>query len=190
MTLLRSKCSYCRHFKLHPGVTNRFICKLRLAEYGLVEQAEELETITLETLTTKIEGTSGYFSKEKEEQEESDDDSKLLDLKRRRNEFVRRIIAKFGGKRHLESLDRAKVESVSEYRRSIIKDFLKACTNNKRCGTCKGYEAARLSLVDAYIYLEYHLSGGKMGVTKFFESVCLCGIKHRWCKVASKLLIL
>ena len=190
LTLLRSKCAYCWHFKLHPVETNRFICKLRLAEYGLVKQAEELEAITLETLGTEIDGVKGFRGGEEEEQEDSDNDVKLLGLQRRRNEFVKRAIKNSKGKRYLGTADREKVESTSEYRRSIIREFLNACTKNKRCGTCKGYEHLMLSSMNTNVYVGYLLYGGRTDATRFSEGLYLCETRHRWCKMTLKLSIL
>ena len=135
LVLLKSKCVYCRHLKLHPGDRNRIFCKLRLVEYGLVKDADELDAITLETTSTKIDGVNGHAS---EDDSEDQANSNLEVLQRRQNEHVRRTLKKHGGKRQLETIERTKVESISESRRFIIKELFAACTRAKYCGTCKG----------------------------------------------------
>ena len=136
LLLLRSKCIYCSHLKLHPAEVNRFICKLRLIEYGLVGEVEELEMIQMRNEAPKINGVNSHVSEDEEQEDDPDDATE--DLQRRREEFLRRAIDNHGGRRHLEKLDRAKIEAISESRRAVIKEFLGACTRAKTCGTCKG----------------------------------------------------
>ena len=139
ITLLNSKCAYCRHLKLHPGETHRIICKLRLVEYGLVEEADALDSITLEKEAKKIDGVYGRINEEGPEAEDPGDKDDSEELKRRRNDHVKLAIEKDGERRRLENMERTKVESVAESRRSIIKELFAACTRTKYCGTCKGY---------------------------------------------------
>ncbi|KAL9125817.1 MAG: hypothetical protein Q9217_005037 [Psora testacea] len=115
---------------------NRFICKLRLIEYGLIGEVEDLEMISMKDGGPKLNGANGHSSEDAEQDSEPEDGTE--DLRRRRNDFVKRAVKKHGGRKHLESLDRAKVESIFESRRGVIKEFLAASTKTKTCGTCKG----------------------------------------------------
>lgn len=135
--LLRAKCVYCSHLKLHPSEVNRFVCKLRLAECGLVEEVEELESIHLQGKSQKRHDLNGSTSDGEEEIEESVSEDEEI-LTRRREAFVKRAIKKHGGRRHLSSLAEEKVEYISEVRRKVIKEFFVASTKVKTCGTCKG----------------------------------------------------
>ena len=134
LRLLRAKCAYCSHLKLHPAEVNRFSCKLKLIRYGLLKEAEDLEEIQLKSKTIKTAGGGGSDEEpESGESEEEDADS----LIKRRNDFVKRSIKNAGGRKR-RSLEVEKVEAVSEERRAVIKEFLGVVTKGRVCGTCKG----------------------------------------------------
>lgn len=135
LRLLRSTCAYCGHLKLHPAEINRYICKLRLVEHGLVKQVEELDNIRLGSAETKgLSGSAEGLEGESQDSQEEDEES----LKRRRNDFVRKAIRGAGGARNRAAVASEKVEAVSEVRRGIVKEFLASITKGKACGSCKG----------------------------------------------------
>ena len=135
LRLLRARCVYCSHLKLHPMEINRFICKLRLVEHGLVKQVEELDHIHLGSATTKtLGGPAKDMDGESEGSEEEDGET----LKRRREDFVRRAIRDAGGKESRVAVASEKVEAISEVRRSITKEFLSVIAKVKACGHCNG----------------------------------------------------
>ena len=134
LRLLRAKCAYCSHLKLHPAEVNRFSCKLQLIRYGLLKEAEELEEIQLKSKRLKMAGGGGSDEEPESEESEEEDADTLI---QRRNDFVRRSIQKAGGRKR-RSLEVEKVEAVSEERRAAIKEFLAAITKGKICGNCKG----------------------------------------------------
>ncbi|KAK4692470.1 DNA-directed RNA polymerase I subunit RPA1, partial [Lecanoromycetidae sp. Uapishka_2] len=120
------------HLRLPPIEVNRFICKLRLIEHGLVWEVEELENIHL---SSKQRGEHAMdVGGESEESEEEDAET----LKHRRNDFVKRAIKEKGGRKIRDAIALEKVESVSEVRRGIIREFLATITKIKTCGSCKG----------------------------------------------------
>ena len=131
LRLLRAKCAYCSHLKLHPSEVNRFTCKLRLIEHGLVQEVEKLEKKEFNSAARMVNGVNGEDS---QGSEEDDEDT----LKQQRNIFVRDAIKKAGGSKHRDTVSSEKVEAVSEVRRAIIKEFLAAITKPKTCGICKG----------------------------------------------------
>ena len=136
LRLMRALCIYCGHLKLHRAEVDRFTCKLRLIEYGLVQEVEELENIHLRSTATKLRGRDTDAMDGEGDSQESEEDEETL--KQRRNEFVTRAIKR---KVHSQSKDAAvseKFEAVGEVRRSIIKEFLVAITKPKTCGNCKG----------------------------------------------------
>lgn len=135
LRLLRAKCAYCSHLRLPPTEVNRFVCKLKLIEYGLAKEVQELENIHLGSIAKKLQGESTMdVDGASEESEEEDGET----LKRRRNEFVRRAIQENGGRKIRDAVALEKVESVAEVRRAIVKEFLAIITKIKTCGTCKG----------------------------------------------------
>ncbi|KAL9122996.1 MAG: hypothetical protein Q9187_000454 [Circinaria calcarea] len=137
LRLLRARCVYCNHLKLHPAEVNRLACKLRLVRYGLLKEAEELENIRSSSKTKQGAGANGStVDGVGISSDESEDDS--VRLHQRRNEFVKRSIKKAGGKTHLDAASRDKIEAIYEQRRALIKEFLVSITKGKACGTCKG----------------------------------------------------
>ena len=137
LRLLRSKCAYCSHLRLSPTEVNRFVCKLRLIEHGLVREVEELENIQLNSSASKLRGESAMDVDGEVESEDSEEEDAET-LIRRRLDFVKHAIKQKSGRKVRADPASDKVEAVSEVRRSIIKDFLAAITNVKACGTCKG----------------------------------------------------
>ena len=135
LRLLRAQCAYCHRLRLPPTEVNRFICKLRLIEYGLVKEVENLENIHLGSATKKtISGTATEMAGESAESEDEDKNT----LIERRNDFVKRAIKEVGGRKARHSHNSDKVESVAEVRRNIRKEFLATITKTKTCGNCKG----------------------------------------------------
>ena len=118
-----------------PVETQRFICKLRLIEYGLVEQVKELDQISLLSAGIQTAKTENVELDEQNEDSEEEDGETLT---RRRDEFVRRAIKAAGNSGQRASLAAEKVEAISEVRRALVKDFLTAITKVTTCGTCKG----------------------------------------------------
>ena len=133
LRLLRAKCVYCGHLKLHPAEVNRFVCKLRLIKHGLVKEVADLENIRLISASSKIDGANA--DAESQDEEEQDEET----LKQRRDVFVRRAIKNAGGNQDTTLLAPHKFEAVAEVRRAIIKEFLAAITKSRHCGNCKGW---------------------------------------------------
>ena len=135
LRLMKSKCAYCSHLRLAPAEINRFICKLKLIEHGLVREVEELENIHLRMTSAKAHTESTMaVDGESDESEQEDEET----LKQRRLAFVRRVIKENGGREARAAVASEKVEAVSEIRRAIVKDFLATITKVKTCGHCKG----------------------------------------------------
>lgn len=136
LRLMGSKCAYCSHLRLAPAEINRFICKLKLIEHGLVREVEELEKIHLRMPSTKARMESPMdVDGESEESEQEDEET----LKQRRLAFVRQAIRENGGREARAAVASEKVEAVSEVRRAIVKEFLATITKSRICGHCKGY---------------------------------------------------
>ena len=117
LRLLRAKCRYCHHLKMSRKEVNRYLCKLRLIQHGLLGAAEEVDNIEV-SQTKDEENTSGS-------EEESDVDSVI----RRRNAFVKRIIK--AAKADPWEWKREKNEAVAEARRTVVKAFMKAITTGR-----------------------------------------------------------
>ncbi|KAM3079677.1 hypothetical protein ACMFMG_006090 [Clarireedia jacksonii] len=125
LRLLRSKCKYCHHLKMSRKEVNRYVCKLRLIQHGLLSAAEEIENIEVAQPKLDADGAS-----------DSEEETSVDSVIRRRNAFVKKEIkaAKASG----WEWRREKHEGVAEARRVVVKSFMKAITAGKACGNCQG----------------------------------------------------
>lgn len=137
LRLMRARCVYCGHLKLHRAEIDRFTCKLRLIEHGLVQEVEELENIHLRSTASKLRGMDAdAMDGEGDSQDSEEEDEETL--KQRRREFITRAIKRKARSQSKLAAASDKIEAVAEVRRSIIKEFLAAITKPKTCGNCKG----------------------------------------------------
>ncbi|KAF7950413.1 hypothetical protein EAE96_007699 [Botrytis aclada] len=125
LRLLRSKCKYCHQFRMSRKEVNRYVCKLRLIQQGLLSAAEEIENIEVAQPKEGEEPAS-----------DSDDESPVDSVIRRRLAFVKKELkaAKASG----WEWRREKHEGVAEARRVVVKSFMKAITAGRLCGNCQG----------------------------------------------------
>jgi DNA-directed RNA polymerase I subunit RPA1 len=126
LRLLRAKCAYCHQLKMSRKDVNRYLCKLRLIQHGLLDAAEEIENIEV----SKKEDVE-------EEGSEPDVESFVDDVIHRRNNFVKKSI-KIAAKISSWEWKNEKNEGVAEARRITVKAFLKAITTGRVCGNCSG----------------------------------------------------
>ncbi|KAI9815641.1 MAG: hypothetical protein M1832_005272 [Thelocarpon impressellum] len=135
--LLRAKCSYCHHLRLSRMEVNRFLCKLRLIQHGLLNEADTIDDIHLVPKSGKetLDGTPGSPDGSEIDDSEEDDTNDII---RRRIAFVNRAIIGRGIKTRGDARSVVKKEAVAEERRAVIKDFLAAIIKGKKCATCNG----------------------------------------------------
>lgn len=122
--LLRAKCDFCHRLRMTRVEINAYACKLRLLQYGLVDQTAQIDTI----------GEDGHDAAVDADENGKVDPQTKMEL---RNKFVKRCIreaqkqgdndAFFGG---------AKNPVAAEQRRELIKEFFKAVVAVKKCSTC------------------------------------------------------
>lgn len=139
LRLMRARCVYCGHLKLPRAEVDRFTCKLRLIEHGLVQEVEELEHIHLKSIASKLRDINTDDTDADADGHSQDSEEEGVEtLKQRRSEFVTRVIRKRDGRTSRVAAASEKVEAVAEVRRAIIKEFLAAITKPKTCGNCQG----------------------------------------------------
>ncbi len=132
LRLLKAQCAYCSHLRLHGTELNRYICKLRLIQHGLLREAQELE----ENVRPKGANVTGIS--DLDDQAESDDSEDEDDITEQRNKFVKEKIRAAGGRNYRAAVVAEKVEAISEERRRVVKEFLGNITKVKSCGRCNG----------------------------------------------------
>ena len=139
LRLLQARCDYCGHFRLHPGKINLSVCKLKLLQQGLLQDANALEDIqsVFKPPKTNNSPTNGVGSDDDGSVESDSESENDEDLVERRNAFVKQAL-----RRHAQALGtygtEASVEAIYGERRQVVKDLLRALPLQKMCGHCKG----------------------------------------------------
>ncbi|CAN6630045.1 DNA-directed RNA polymerase I subunit Rpa190p [Trichomonascus vanleenenianus] len=126
--LLRSSCLYCHRFKLRATEVNRFECKLRLLQFGLVFESLELDNIRIgdvEDSEAEEEGVGNNGPSDKD----------VEDLIRRRNQYVNKAIAKAIAEGRSPSTG-VQTSSVLETRKQVIHEFYKRLLSRPKCDNC------------------------------------------------------
>ena len=139
LRLLRAKCQYCHHFRMPAQEINRYCCKLRLIQHGLLIEAVELESIRPKIKMPSVgPDKSDEFPHLADNVESSDDEDDLEILLHRRAKFVTDSIKKSKLNSNSLTWNAAKSEAISTERRAIYKQFLQDITKSRICARCKG----------------------------------------------------
>lgn len=111
---------------------NRFYCKLQLLRYGLVKEVQDVEYLHLKPKT----GAASLNDDDDAISEASEDEDDII---QRRLSYVKQAIrAAQEAERDSRSLHE-KIESISEERRDVLREFFADITRGKKCANCKGY---------------------------------------------------
>jgi len=141
---LRSSCLYCHHFRLKSVEIHKYAMKLKLLQYGLIDESYQLDEITVGDLQDFIED---FDEAEEDNAMEEDDEPKkkfsskidpaklVRELKDKRTEFVNICIAKAisCGKTNERGTFTA---TVSDERKKLIHDFHKRLLSRPKCDNC------------------------------------------------------
>lgn len=131
---LRSSCLYCHHFKLGEMEVHKFICKLRLVQYGLLLECQELESLFAK------DGSSSNDDEIDGDHSAANglDSSAKSSLKQQREEFVDLAIstALSEGRTSENGLI---TETVGEERKQIIHEFYRKILAKPKCDNCGMY---------------------------------------------------
>ncbi|KAF7168568.1 hypothetical protein CNMCM6106_003706 [Aspergillus hiratsukae] len=129
--LLRAQCVYCHRFQMARVQINAYVCKLRLLQYGLVDEVEAIEAMGTGRGNKKKSGKDAGDSGSEEE----DDD----DLVARRNAYVKKVIREAHAAGRLKGImSGAKNPMAAEQRRTLVKQFFKDLVSIKKCSSCSG----------------------------------------------------
>lgn len=114
---------------------NLYTCKLRLLQYGLVDEVAEVDTIgSVKGAKLKPGQSKGDDSGDDEERE---DDESIME---KRTAYVNRRIKEAKKDGRLDGLMvGAKNPIAAEQRRDLVKTFLKGMNSNRKCANCSGY---------------------------------------------------
>ncbi|KAF6830321.1 DNA-directed RNA polymerase I subunit rpa1 [Colletotrichum musicola] len=136
LRLLRSQCVYCKGFRMRHREINRYSCKLRLLQYGLLHEAHLLDAIGEELKGLALPGVPTDYESEAEEEGTSTVDNVIS----AREAFVRQCLK--AQKLNIGEVRKGKHEGSIEMRREIIKDFMTQITKPRKCDNCGGISPA------------------------------------------------
>ncbi|KAM0815519.1 putative DNA-directed RNA polymerase subunit [Seiridium cardinale] len=126
MRLLRAQCAYCNRFRMRPADLALYKCKLRLLQFGLIDEA-----IYVEEITPKTKDIAGIDLVEIDD--EAEDSAHMTLMREKYTEHAIR-----GHRISTAEIRKGKHEGAYEARRELIKEFLKEMTKGRNCQTCKG----------------------------------------------------
>lgn len=132
--LLRAQCVYCLRLQMGRNQVNMYTCKLRLLQYGLIDEVAVVDTMG------SVKGVKSNAAKDKGQASDDDDEPDDEDFIKKRTDYVSRCIreAKESGK--LDGLMAGGQNPIAaEARRELIKTFLKDINSFKKCVNCSGY---------------------------------------------------
>ncbi|KAM6526293.1 hypothetical protein FSOLCH5_002415 [Fusarium solani] len=130
--LLKAACVYCKGFRLPQKELHKYVCKLKLLQHGLIQEAHIVGAIGENDLAIEL----GDFSGLESEAEEEGDSNSIDNVTRARDRYVDKCLRGIKVKRG--ETKRGKHEGASEMRREIIKEFLAEITKRRTCASCGG----------------------------------------------------
>jgi hypothetical protein len=130
LRLLKAKCVYCHFLRLPAVEVHRYICMLRLINYGLIKEAAEVKDVKapkkgLETMADESDGSD-------------DSDGITENIMAARDRFVKLAIKKAAKLEAHAAGNSEKTEAVSEFRKTTVKSFLQDILKPRVCSRCKG----------------------------------------------------
>ncbi|KAJ5711289.1 DNA-directed RNA polymerase I subunit [Penicillium malachiteum] len=133
--LLRAQCVYCFRLQMSRSHVNLYICKLRLLQYGLVDEVVVVDSMG----SPKGAPTKGGKGNADDSEEEEDEES-IMD---KRTEYVDRSIRKAKKDGRLDGLMAGHKNPIAaEQRRELVKTFLKEINSYRKCSNCSGISPA------------------------------------------------
>ncbi|KAF7560706.1 hypothetical protein G7046_g3438 [Stylonectria norvegica] len=132
--LLKATCVYCKGFRLPQKDLHKYICKLKLLQHGLIDDAHIVGSIGENELAL-----DGEFSGSEDEAEE-EGNSSIDNVTRARDKYVTKCLQGIKVKRG--DSKRGKHEGAIEMRREVIKEFLAEITKKRLCASCGGISPA------------------------------------------------
>ena len=130
--LLRATCVYCKGFRLPPKDLHKYTCRLKLLQYGLINEAHTVASIGENDLGLGLDKDMGIESEAEEEGKQSIDN-----ITRARDKYVRQCLQNAGTSKRGD-FSKGKHEGAIELRREIIREFLAEITSKRLCNSCGG----------------------------------------------------
>ena len=137
---LRSSCLFCHHFKLRGVEIHRYACKLKLLQYGLIDESYKIDNIAIGDIQAAI-GDDDEAIEDNELEDTSSNsvtDALIRELKGKRNEYVDLSVAKAmsEGKTSIRGTFTA---TINDERKKLVHDFYKRLLSRPKCDNCGMY---------------------------------------------------
>lgn len=131
--LLRAQCVYCLRLQMGRNQVNMYICKLRLLQYGLVDEVAVVDAMG------SVKGSKSKATSKEGDSDDSDDPDED-DYMQKRTDYVTRRIREAKKEGKLDGLMPGGQNPIAaEARRELIKAFFKDINSFKKCVSCSGY---------------------------------------------------
>jgi DNA-directed RNA polymerase I subunit RPA1 len=125
---------YCLRLQMGRSQVNMYTCKLRLLQYGLVDDVAIVDAMGA------MKGAKSKATKGKEDDSDDSDEADDDDYMQKRSEYVTRRIREAKKEGKLEGLMAGGQNPIAaEARRELIKAFFKDINAFKKCVNCSGY---------------------------------------------------
>jgi len=136
LSLLRSTCVYCHHFRLKTPEVHRYACKLKLLSRGLILEARVVDDVgkDISALMPDLDINPKDDEKDgpNEDDDANDEEAVVNRLLRKRENFVR------GALRRAETgnYKQCKTATAAEERREVARECMRMLGHPKRCNNC------------------------------------------------------
>ncbi|TIC01852.1 beta and beta-prime subunits of DNA dependent RNA-polymerase [Wallemia mellicola] len=135
--MLRGVCLYCHHFKLDPAVVTRYVAKLSLLDYGLIDEAEQVDLIKRGVSEAEEEDATSKMSKSALKALEKE--RELEAYKSRVNSWVKFNVSK--AQQNGKTRDEYKSGLVYQTRKRLFHQLFRQMYR-KKCDNCNAHAHA------------------------------------------------
>ena len=131
LRLLRATCVYCFYLRMSKAEVDRYACKLRLIQYGLLQEASALDNMHMKEMKKRNGGREECSG----DDIDSDDDDDLENFIARRRKFVDKEISRKG--KQADVCNATKINAIADARRQVVKNFMDTVAGVKKCNRCQ-----------------------------------------------------
>ncbi|KAK1761154.1 hypothetical protein QBC47DRAFT_335191 [Echria macrotheca] len=137
--LLRAHCVYCGHFRLPRREISRYVCILRLLQFGLLKEAQMIDAFDTSELGDELRKLTLSDVPLLPDDEAIEEGHNVQDsVVRAREAYVRHVLRQYRQEIRSEDIRKGKHEGASEMRRAVIKEFLARIVKDRKCNNCGG----------------------------------------------------
>jgi DNA-directed RNA polymerase I subunit RPA1 len=136
LRLVRAQCVYCHRLRIPRNQIDLVVFKLKLLQYGLLEELRRLETMHMkskEKFGGAVDGDTVNAA-----QSDNGEEEDLEDFVERQRDFVKKSIMKARKRNREERTSLLRNPAAIAERRVIVSDFMQEIARIKKCSSCQG----------------------------------------------------